>query len=38
MTIDLPELEANPLWSATPTPLTEEMEKLSDLFKEISLL
>ena len=26
MTIDLPELEANPLWSATPTPLTEDMQ------------
>jgi len=26
MTVDIPELESNPLWSATPTPLTENME------------
>ncbi len=26
MTVDIPELEPNPLWSATPTPLTEDME------------
>ncbi|MCK4323811.1 MAG: dihydrodipicolinate synthase family protein [Armatimonadetes bacterium] len=26
MTVDIPDLERNPLWSATPTPLTEQME------------
>jgi len=26
LTVDIPNLEPNPLWSATPTPLTEDME------------
>ncbi len=26
MTVDIPKLESKPLWSATPTPLTEDME------------